>query len=105
MRAAVLALSLVLPFLPAQAENDRDRLHEAARKGDVQTVKDLLAKGADVNARNRFGATALWFAAYKNRTDVIKLLLAHKADPDIADGVWASSPLSLAASFDQLDSV
>jgi outer membrane protein assembly factor BamB len=100
MRAAALLLTLALPLVPA-----RDDLHDAARRGDVKAVEALLAKGADVNARNRFGATPLWFAAYKNRAEVVRLLLAHKADPDLADGVWASTPLALAAAFDQTDSL
>ena len=40
-----------------------DELWEAAKKGDVEAVKAQLAKGADVNARTQYGATALHFAA------------------------------------------
>lgn len=103
MRTTLFAL--VLLASPAFADPDRDALHEAARLGDVAKVKALLAKGADVNARNRFGATPLWFAAYKNRTEVVQVLLAAKADPNLADHVWESAPLPLAASFDSAASV
>src|SRR3954466_7947580 len=93
-------LLLLLSSLPANADS---QLFDAARQGDVKQVQELLDKGADVNARNKFGATALWFAAYKNRVEVIKLLLARKADPDLRDNVWNSSPLALAVSFGQGD--
>src|SRR5262245_26965871 len=103
MRHAVVLL-LLLPLL-ARAEDDRDRLWDAARRGDAKAVKELLTKGVDVNARTRYGATALWFAAYKGRDEVIRLLLDHKADPDIADTVWATTPLTLAAYEEHVESV
>lgn len=96
-------LLLLLTSMSAGADAPRDALFDAARQGDVKKVKELLDKGADVNARNKFGATALWFAAYKNRVEVIKLLLARKADPDLRDNVWTSSPLTLAVSFGSND--
>ena len=36
---------------------------EAVRKGDVALVTALLDKGADVNAKFRYGTTALFKAA------------------------------------------
>src|SRR6266852_2205518 len=38
-------------------------LMEAAAKGDLARVRDLVAKGADVDARDHFGRTALMSAA------------------------------------------
>jgi outer membrane protein assembly factor BamB len=105
MRCLVLLLPLALSFVAPPADDVRDQFHDAARRGDVKAVKELLGRVGDVNARNRFGATALWFAAYKDRTEVVKLLLAHKANPDLADNVWAATPLELAASFDNTGSV
>ncbi len=97
------AVLLATPF--AHGEDPSDKLHDAARRGDVKEVKALLAKGAEVNARTRFGATALWMAAYKGRVEVVKLLLAHKANPDTADTVWGFSPLMLALGDERADLV
>ncbi len=103
MRLFLSALLLLLISTLARADEPRDQLHEAARQGDVKRVKELLAGGADVNARNRFGATPLWFAIYKEHADVVKLLLEHKADPTLGDNIWGMTPLSMAASADKID--
>ncbi len=46
--------------------------------GDLATVKMLIGKGADVNARNHNGATALLWAA--DNLEKTRLLLDHHAD-------------------------
>jgi hypothetical protein len=40
-----------------------DQLFEAVRKGDAAAVTSALDRGADVNARFRYGTTALFKAA------------------------------------------
>src|SRR6059036_2295307 len=68
----------------------------AARKGDAVAVKALLSKGADVNAKSDYGATALSFAADKGHVEVVKLLLAHKADVNVKDTFYKATPLTWA---------
>ena len=77
--ATSLLLIALLP-LTAPAADSGDDLLTAARKGDVDAVKALLAKGADVNAKNAYGASGPRFAADKGRLEVVKVLLQHKAD-------------------------
>lgn len=66
---------------------DRDQaLLEAAKRGDLKLVQDLIKKGADVNARDHSGATALHKAAWaKNGTDVVKCLLDNGVDVNAKD--------------------
>src|SRR5690606_20835127 len=45
----------------------------------------LLAKGAAVNAQNDEGVTALQVAIAIDRPDIVRALLAKKADPGIRD--------------------
>lgn len=52
---------------------------EAIARGDVQDVRHLLARGADVNARNRHGQTALMLAAHAGHRQVVETLVAHRA--------------------------
>jgi len=54
-------------------------LRRAADRGDAETVAELLNQGADPNARNRFGSTALHLAARHGHVSVVELLLAHGA--------------------------
>ncbi|MBM3769899.1 MAG: hypothetical protein FJW27_01140 [Acidimicrobiia bacterium] len=77
----------------------------------IRVIKSLLAHGADVNGRNTdmeprwegaryrrrlVGATALLFAAKAADVEVMRLLLAHGADPKINTGVNIT-PLMAAA--------
>ena len=53
----------------------------AARTGNVDAVKLLIARGADVNAREQwFGETALMWAAAENHADAVRALAEAGAD-------------------------
>jgi ankyrin repeat protein len=52
----------------------------AIKRGDVQDVRNLLDRGADVDARDRHGQTALMLAAHAGRRDVVEALIAHGAN-------------------------
>src|SRR5688572_20894188 len=57
-----------------------DQFWEAVRKGDVPAVTAALDKGADVNAKFRYGSTALFKAAERGHVEVVKILLARGVD-------------------------
>src|SRR5687767_11377276 len=48
---------------------------------DPVKVRLLLERGADINTTAKDGTTALVAAAQRGAADVVRLLLAHKADP------------------------
>ena len=52
----------------------------AAFRGNAAAVINLLERGAEVNARDKDGDTALMFAAYKGRALVVALLLQYGAN-------------------------
>lgn len=76
----------------------------AAVKNDVALVKRRLGEGADVNARNREGGTALYEAIRHGNRAMISLLLASGADVNLADRE-GYSPLWLAVSKRQVPTV
>src|SRR5262249_640168 len=57
----------------------------AARVGDEESAKLLLAKGADVNDALADGTTALILAAYSGQGTVGEVLLEKGANPNNAD--------------------
>ncbi len=75
-------------------------LQSAARSGDLRQVKQLLADGANVNAKDKERATALHGAAGAGHTAVAELLLAHGANVNAKDRGRAT-PLHWAARQDQ----
>ena len=90
----VLAPLAVVGQIPKQELNDQ--FWEAVRKGDVPTVTALLDKGADVNAKFRYGQTALFKAAERGHAEVVKLLLARGADVTVKDTFYKTNAMSWA---------
>jgi ankyrin repeat protein len=58
-------------------------LYLAAGEGRLDVVRYLLDEGADVNAREQFGHTALSEAVYYGQTPVIKELVLRGADLNV----------------------
>lgn len=70
-------------------------LFAAADNGCPALGEDLLAAGALIEAKDRFGTTPLGHAAREGQLDVIAMLLAHGADINHGN-LAGSSPLFLA---------
>src|SRR5687767_6053359 len=92
------ALLLAPPAVSAQDAKQalNDQFFEAARKGDVAAVTALLDKGAEVNAKFRYGTTALFKAAERGNLDVVKLLLARGADVTVKDTFYGATAMTWA---------
>jgi len=58
----------------------------AARNNRVGAVKYLCEQGANVDAQDIYGSTALHQATFYNFERVVKVLLKYNADKDIMDG-------------------
>jgi len=61
------------------------QLIEAATRGDLPTVSELLRRGAEVNAQDSRGRTALTAAAMGGHVEVARALIEAGADPNIQD--------------------
>jgi ankyrin repeat protein len=93
-------LSVLFISHSAFSQNSRpelnDQLYEAVRKGDLAAVTALLDKGADVNAKFRYGATTLFKAAERGHTEIVKLLLARGADATVKDTFYGATAMTWA---------
>ncbi|MGH9971360.1 MAG: ankyrin repeat domain-containing protein [Pyrinomonadaceae bacterium] len=101
--ALLLAPAIVLAQNSKQELNDQ--FWEAVRKGDAAAVTTLLDKGADVNARFRYGTTALFKAAERGHTEVVKLLLARGADVSVKDTFYGATAMTWALNNKHIEAV
>jgi hypothetical protein len=105
----LLAFILLVTFgaalgqVPKQQLNDQ--FWEAVRKGDLPAVTSLLDQGADVNAKFRYGTTALFKAAERGHVEIVKLLLARGADVTVKDTFYGATAMSWALDSDRVEVV
>lgn len=92
--------SLMALLVPQTTTNPKqelnDQLYEAVRKGDAAAVTAALDKGADVNAKFRYGSTALFKAAERGNADVAKILLDRGADVKVKDTFYSATAMTWA---------
>lgn len=55
-------------------------LHISSSKGFSHIVKDIIAKGANVNLCDDKGLSPLYLACFSEHTETVKILLGHRAD-------------------------
>jgi ankyrin repeat protein len=91
--ALVLAVALL-----SGAIGPREReLLDAARRGDIVAVRSALKDGADVNAAQGDGLTALHMAAESGNVEVAKALLGAGAKVAATTRIGAYTPLHIAS--------
>jgi ankyrin repeat protein len=91
--AATAALFLSLPLLSFAAVSPE--VADAAMRQDISTVRQLIARHADVNIPQSDGATALHWAVFHSDREMTDLLLQAGANPKVANRE-GSTPLWLA---------
>jgi len=85
------------PRLAREKDHQQNKpLHIAALKGATNVITALLAKGAEVNARNKFGQTPLHRAMITGDLNTVKLLIIAKAEISGRDN-QGLTPIHLAA--------
>lgn len=94
--------AILRAHIPEQAAGTQATLCRAARRGDLEEVERLLSAGAEVNHVLGGGYTALAAAARGGHATVVRLLLAHGADPN---GHGGTPPLRWAIWSGQSSSV
>ena len=72
---------------PPTAEAPDISIHDAAAKGDIEAVKQLVDAGTDVNAKDEDENTPLHRAAYYGHKEIVVLLIAKGADVNVKNDV------------------
>lgn len=98
MQAIFIFLFSLMFTFPALAADINSALLAATENGDITTVQAMLDNGADVNARDEDGATALILAACTGRDEVLEILLDNGADVN-AQEKDGNTALMMAAFF------
>ncbi len=84
------------------AEGRDQALIVAAGRNDVVSLRQLLSEGADLQARDGRGRTALMAATYRNHVESARLLIEVEADVNAQDAMQ-NSPLLLAGASGYLE--
>lgn len=92
---SLLGLVFAQTTTPSKQELN-DQFFEAVRKGDVAAVTAALDRGADVNAKFRYGTTALFKAAERGHVEVVKVLLDRGADVKVQDTFYKATAMTWA---------
>jgi ankyrin repeat protein len=77
----VVCLILISSSIIASGQS-LEELFNAAQNNDPQALTSLLDRGLDPNSTNREGDTLLMVAAMRGYSDLVQILLAHKAAVD-----------------------
>ena len=104
IRSAFLMMGLSTLLACGPSPWDEPPLHDAAKNGDIEEVRELLDAGIDVNSLNSEGATPLHWAAFKGHVEVAKLLVKRGAKVN-ALTKKGSTPLRLATTHKQQDMI
>ncbi|MGA2851373.1 MAG: ankyrin repeat domain-containing protein [Terracidiphilus sp.] len=102
----IAAVLLLVAVLASGLQAFCGPIHEAARSGDIKTVEALLKEHPDLvsSKEEKYGQTPLHIAAFNDRIEVAKLLIADKADVN-AQANNGATPLHLAAAKGNKDMV
>jgi hypothetical protein len=88
-----LACLLLATSVALLAWDVNDDLLNAARSGDLDTVKALIEKGAPLEAKTPYGQTPLYLAAMSGHEAVVQFLLDKGAKTDVTDTFYKASML------------
>ena len=106
LKILLFSLALVVSQTPAPSKDQlNEQLFEAVRKGDAAAVTAALDRGADVNAKFRYGATALFKAAERGHTEVVKVLLDRGADVKVKDTFYGATAMTWALQNQHFETV
>ena len=102
--AAALGYTDLMNTLMQNTQYSNQALEYACIQGNVDTLKELIQKGADVNAVDEDSTNMLTVAVYEGNLEIVKVLIEHGADVNKTDDE-GNSALHAVAQHAHLDIV
>jgi ankyrin repeat protein len=93
-RAAAAAMLEARPSLRSELRSEHHlMLHRMAEAGRAAVIDTMLTCGFDAGVRDKDNVTPLHRAAMAGHAEAARVLLAHGADVNALDGMFAATPL------------
>ena len=89
IKALFLILVLIFTGFGCEKKPTATLFHKAVQTGDINQVKVLISKGADVNSKGDSRRTPLHLTAITGRNDIAELLIANGANLEARSDVHA----------------
>jgi len=90
-------------WLHAKSSTGETALHYLVIENDIEAVKFLIDKGAEVDSRDNSGSTPLMHAAQLGHLEMCLLLMESGADVNAKDNLMDYTPLHYAAQAGKAD--
>ena len=103
LRSVVAALAVAVGVGAAPLVAPEAPVADAAQQGDLEQIRALIKSGADVNAPQGDGMTALHWAAQNGDAGMAELLLYAGANPGATTRLGAYTPLHLASASGRVE--
>jgi len=101
MKHILITIAAMLLVGCGESQSPRFSIHEAAYTGNIEAVKQHLADGTDVNAKDLTGFAPLVFAASWGHKEIAELLIAKGADVNVKDGIGGKTTARMGEIKDQ----
>jgi ankyrin repeat protein len=86
--------------MPGADMSEIERLIDAVKQGAIEDVRSMIENRPDlIHERDPSGATALHYAAFEGRRQIVELLVLHGADINARDTRYRATPAGWAIEY------
>jgi len=96
---AVIFTVLLSIFTATNLRSQQPSLSGKIMDNDINSVKEMIAAGADINKKDSNGYTSLMTACHYNRLEIAKLLVSAGAELNVQEKSYGYTPLILACQY------
>jgi len=95
----------VFAFGLSYTKEDANLLFKAVQENRIDIVKELIAKGVDINVKDEVGSTPLHTAAFSGHFEIVKFLIENGADVNAVNDEFGETPIFNAVAKGHIDIV